>query len=255
MQHLARGAGIAHLGDLLAGLDPGTLVHQPGTIVAVGRQPLLVVLDDHQLPVADQSGARVHHHAIGRGPHGLAALAGDVDALPGGIPTGVAVEDLAIGRPAPGDAAAHRGWRRRLRRSLGGADGPARGAAAGAGRGGARALRPAARIQPQALAGIDRVGRGNAVPQRQVHRADAVIHREAIQVVAALDHDAGAGPGRRGVGRASRAHHLAAAGREQEQAQQRQQGCGGRSRSCRHLPFGPSVRRNGGGAAIIPQGA
>src|SRR5688572_3928537 len=83
MQHLARGAGIAHLGDLLAGLDPGTLVHQPGTVVAVGRQPLLVVLDDHQLPVADQSGARVHHHAIGRGPHRLAALAGDVDALPG----------------------------------------------------------------------------------------------------------------------------------------------------------------------------
>src|SRR5690606_16121763 len=81
VEHVARRAGAAEFGDLLPGLDHRPLVDQPVAVVAVGRQPLLVVLDDDQFAVADQSGPRIHHRAVARRAHRGAAAAGDVDAL------------------------------------------------------------------------------------------------------------------------------------------------------------------------------
>src|SRR5690606_29581709 len=83
VQHVARGAAAAEFGNLLASLDHRTLVDQPAAVVAVGRQPLLIVLDDDQFAVADQSGTRVHHRPVARRAYRGAAATGDVDALLG----------------------------------------------------------------------------------------------------------------------------------------------------------------------------
>src|SRR3546814_15294462 len=56
VQHVAGGAAAAHLGDLFAGLHHLALVDQPDAVVAVGREPFVIVLDDHQFAVADQIG-------------------------------------------------------------------------------------------------------------------------------------------------------------------------------------------------------
>ncbi|KAG0767193.1 hypothetical protein G6F22_017688 [Rhizopus arrhizus] len=108
VDHVAVRAGAAHLGDLFTRLHALAFIHQALAVVAIGRQPLVAVLDDDQLAVADQAGAGIHHHAIGRGLHRLAAGAGDVDALLGRVAGHVTANDRAIGRPAPGDVALHR---------------------------------------------------------------------------------------------------------------------------------------------------
>src|SRR5690606_24602985 len=144
VQHVAVGAGAPHLRDLLAGLHRLALADQALAVVAVGRQPVLVVLDDDQLAVADQAGAGIHHHAVGRGDHRLAAAAADVDALAGVVAGDEGPKQHALRGPAPGEAAAGRharGGRRRRGRAGGRAGGRAAGRAArgwlgGAGAGG-----------------------------------------------------------------------------------------------------------------------
>src|SRR5690606_5725710 len=84
MQLVAVGAGAAHLGDLLARLHPLALGYQALAVVAVGRQPLFVVLDDDQLAIAHQARARIDHDAVGGRVHRLAGGAADVDTLAGG---------------------------------------------------------------------------------------------------------------------------------------------------------------------------
>src|SRR5690554_2547372 len=120
VQHVALGAGAAHLGDLLAGLHAVALAHQAPAVVAVGREPLLVVLDDDELAVADQARARVHDHAVAGGAHRLPGGTGDADALLRRVALDVTADQLAVGGPAPGHRALHRrragGLRRGLRR-------------------------------------------------------------------------------------------------------------------------------------------
>ena len=81
MQHVAGGATAAHLGNDIAGFDLRTLGDQSPAVVRVGGEPLIVVLDDDQLTVADQSGTGVNNDAIGSRNHRLPGAAGDVDAL------------------------------------------------------------------------------------------------------------------------------------------------------------------------------
>src|SRR5690606_6421203 len=108
VQHVTVGAGTAHFRDLLASLHVLALVHQALAVVAIGRQPLLVVLDDDQFAITDQARAGIHHHAVGGGLHRLPAGAGDVHALPGGHAGRVTADDGAVSRPAPADVALHR---------------------------------------------------------------------------------------------------------------------------------------------------
>ena len=186
MQHVARRAAAAHLGDLLAGLHQLALVDQARAVVAIGGQPLVAVLEDHQLAVADQAGTGIHHHPVGGGAHRLPALAGDVDALPGGIAIGEARHHHPIRRPAPADVAGrgndHRRRCGRLRnhRRTGLRRRP---------RGRPR-RHPAlpARVQAQALPGMDGVGRRDVVPQRQVERGQSVFGGDAVHVLTALHH-------------------------------------------------------------------
>ena len=184
MQHVARGAAAAHFRDLLAGLDQRALVHQPRAVVPVGRQPLVVVLDDHQFAVTHQTRARVHHHAVGGGAHRLPGLAGDVDALTGGIATRKGGHHGALGWPAPVKVGVggrcRRGWAL-LRRC-----GRLRDHRGPHGR-----IPPIARIQAQALARIDGVRRRNVVPQREIERGDAVLGGDPVDRLAALDHRGG----------------------------------------------------------------
>ena len=84
MQHIAGCAAVAHLGDLLSGLDALTLVDQSRAVVSVCRQPSIVVLDDDQLAISDKARTRVHDHASGGRTHGLARLPGDVVFIVGG---------------------------------------------------------------------------------------------------------------------------------------------------------------------------
>ena len=221
MQHVARRAAAAHLGDLLAGLHQLAFVDQPRAVVAVGREPLVVVLDDHQFAIADQSRARIHHHAIGGGAHGLAGLAGDVDALPGRVAGGEAAEDIAVGGPAPAQRA-------RGRRRCDGRGGFRRGLGGGRRRRRPRWLHRATGVQAQALPGVDRVRRRDVVPQRQVERGDAVLGGDPVHGLATLDHRGRAVLGLRHLHRALAAHsaaarfahHVAApaGGKEDEQA-------------------------------------
>src|ERR1700722_19742084 len=101
VDHVAVRTGAAHLGDLLTGLHALPFIHQALAVVAIGRQPLVAVLDDDQLAVADQAGAGVHHHTVGGGLDRLAAGTGDVHALLGRI-----AGNVAAGDPATGPAAA-----------------------------------------------------------------------------------------------------------------------------------------------------
>lgn len=57
VDHVAVRTGAAHLGDLLTGLHALPFIHQALAVVAIGRQPLVAVLDDDQLAVANQAGA------------------------------------------------------------------------------------------------------------------------------------------------------------------------------------------------------
>ena len=75
--------------------------------MGIGRQPFVAVLDDDEFAVTDQARARIHHHAVGGGHHGLACRAGDVDALPLGVAGRIAADQLALSGPAPA-AGAHR---------------------------------------------------------------------------------------------------------------------------------------------------
>ena len=159
--------------------------------VAVGRQPLVVVLDDDQFAITDQAGTRIHHHAVGGRAHRLARAAGDVDALPGRVAGGIGIDQRTLGRPAPCERRVRRSRRDRRRRCR-----------RGRRRHGARRRRAArdrrgARIQAQTLPGIDGVRRRDAVPQREVERGDAVDRGDVVDRVAAL-HDGGGAIARRG---------------------------------------------------------
>src|SRR5690554_1250314 len=224
VQHVAVGAGAAHLRDLLAGANAVALAHHALAVVAIGRQPLLVVLDDDQLAVADQARTRIHHHAVAGSVHRLPGRTRDADALARGIAVDIAADQLAVGGPAPSDRTACRRRAGRLRRSLRRLDGPATAvhyrarasAGAAAGRvGRAGAARAAAgsrrRIQPQRLPRVDRVRRLDAVPHRQVECADAVVHGKTVDGVAPAHGDRLARFGRRGprTRRPALADHLA----------------------------------------------
>src|SRR5690606_33748533 len=108
MQLVAVGAGAAHLGDLLARLHPLALGYQALAVVAVGRQPLFVVLDDDQLAIAHQARARIDHDAVGGRVHRLAGGAADVDTLAGGVAFDIGGDHRPLRRPLPADAAGHR---------------------------------------------------------------------------------------------------------------------------------------------------
>src|SRR4029078_6075751 len=48
-------------------------------VVPVGCQVGLVMLDDHELPIADETAARIHDAALCRRAHGVGRLAADSD--------------------------------------------------------------------------------------------------------------------------------------------------------------------------------
>src|SRR5690625_2864898 len=123
------------------------------------------MLDDDQLAVAHQTRTRVHDDAIPGGHHGLAAAAGDADALAGGIPGRETVHQLALRRPAPRDGTPGRG-RRGIRR-CGGRRRRAlrRRGARRRGRGARRRRAPATRAPPPPRwTGPARPGRGVDAP-------------------------------------------------------------------------------------------
>ena len=103
LQFGARSPGGTHLRHRLAGTHPLALLHQTLAVVTIGGQKAVVVLDDDQLAIADQSVAAVNHHAIGRRPHRLAGLAGNLDP---GDRVGIleTLDDAAIRGPAPAHA-------------------------------------------------------------------------------------------------------------------------------------------------------
>jgi len=110
MQHVARRAGAPHFGNGLSGPDLLTFGDQTFAIVPVGGQKLIVVLDDDQLAVANQSGTGIHHDAAGCGMHDLTCRPGDIDALTRGIARHETADDITRSRPAPDRCtAAHRG--------------------------------------------------------------------------------------------------------------------------------------------------
>ena len=78
-------------------------VHQALAVVAVGRQPLVAVLDDHQFAVADQAGAGIHDHAVGGRAHGLPALPAMSMPCRVGSPGTKRADHAAVRRPAPGE--------------------------------------------------------------------------------------------------------------------------------------------------------
>src|SRR3546814_3137755 len=80
---------------------------QPGAVVAVGREPFVIVLDDHQFAVADQARTRIHHHPARGRAHRLAAGPGDVDALPGRVARAVGADELPLGGPTPARSEEH----------------------------------------------------------------------------------------------------------------------------------------------------
>jgi len=95
-------------------MTPSRIESQAPAIVRVRRQPFVGMLDDHQLAVTDEAGARIHDHAIGSSDHRLARAAADVDALLRLITGDIATHDVAVGGPAPvrtaGDGNADIAW-------------------------------------------------------------------------------------------------------------------------------------------------
>jgi len=61
MQHRASLAGPSHISDVLTTLHFVPFPHMQLFIVSVGAQNPAVVLHYHQLPVSDESAARVDH--------------------------------------------------------------------------------------------------------------------------------------------------------------------------------------------------
>ena len=75
------GIGAAHLGDLLAPAHVLVFLHQQRLVVRVGREKGVVVLEDHQVAIATQAGAGIHHAAIGRGQYRITRLASNIETL------------------------------------------------------------------------------------------------------------------------------------------------------------------------------
>jgi len=73
--------GVAHLGNLLALAHGLVFLDQQRLVVGIGREEGVVVLQDHQVAIAAQACAGVDHAAIGSSQHGLARLAGNIEAL------------------------------------------------------------------------------------------------------------------------------------------------------------------------------
>ncbi len=105
VQHVATSAAASHFGDLLASLYALAFIDQTFAVMAVRRQPFVRMFDDDQLAVADQTGTRIHNHAIGRGQHRISSIAGDIKPLPGGVAGHETTDDIARGRPTPAWAA------------------------------------------------------------------------------------------------------------------------------------------------------
>src|SRR5690606_28043022 len=106
--------------DLLARAHALALGHPAAAVVAVGGEPLLVVLDDDELAVADQARTRIHHHAVAGGAHRCAGAAGQADALPGRVALDVPADELPVRGPAPGHGTGGRRGPGGLRRRAGG---------------------------------------------------------------------------------------------------------------------------------------
>src|SRR3569623_2041008 len=70
-------------------------------VVAIRAEVVVVVFDDHQIAVAEQAAAGVHHPAGRSRLHRLAEAAADVDAFGPGITVVIAMPQRAGSRPAP----------------------------------------------------------------------------------------------------------------------------------------------------------
>src|SRR3546814_9617568 len=88
----------------------------PDTSLFLSRESFVIVLDDHQLAVADQARTRIHHHPARGRAHRLAAGPGDVDALPGRVARAVGADELPLGGPTPAEGAGS-GGRRQIGRA------------------------------------------------------------------------------------------------------------------------------------------
>lgn len=81
MQAHIRRIRATHVGDDGSAFDGVSLPDPQLVVVGVGREVVIVVLENNQLAVTPECTARVDHFAAAGGVNGLALLAGDVDAL------------------------------------------------------------------------------------------------------------------------------------------------------------------------------
>ena len=70
-----------HRRDFLTFCDPITLLYEELTVVAVGAQIRVVVLDDNKLPVAYKSTSAIHNLTLGGCHNRLSGASANVDSL------------------------------------------------------------------------------------------------------------------------------------------------------------------------------
>ena len=92
----------AHFSDFLAGLDLLTFTHQPYTVVRVGTEHSITVLDNDQFTKANQPVTAVHHGTRSTGDDGLTLPAGDIQAISRRIIAYESTQYSALDRPLPG---------------------------------------------------------------------------------------------------------------------------------------------------------
>ena len=92
---------VAHFCDFLAPAYRLVFFDQEVLVVGIGGQVGVVVLQDNQVAVTTQTSTRIHHAAVGRGQHGLAGIACNVDAFVFDFIK--AGNRRALGGPQPGD--------------------------------------------------------------------------------------------------------------------------------------------------------
>lgn len=72
---------VTHLGDRLACLDLIALLDQQATIVGIGAQIGLIVLDDNHVTVTDQSASGVNNSPVSRSLDRLSHFTSDINSF------------------------------------------------------------------------------------------------------------------------------------------------------------------------------
>ena len=105
MQHYPVAAVTSHFRNFLAGIHPVIFLDQAFTVMGIGTQESVIVLNNDQFTIADQAVAAIDHRTCCRGLDGLALSTTNIETGTGRITGFESLYDLASGWPLPGDCA------------------------------------------------------------------------------------------------------------------------------------------------------